>query len=102
MKGRNLPVDISVHVRRKDGKKISEKEARAALWAAHKLVQSGKSLTALKEWDIKAVNWRVGGRSYRYSGGDVEQALIDMGGILETVGMSAIRAGVPDSGPEDA
>jgi hypothetical protein len=92
--------DITIRLRRKDGRKVTAAEARKALWAAHKIAQHGGNPVAeLREWDIEAIDWRKEFRSgrtksYRYAGSDAAAAITDMGGILEDIGMAGLRVEV--------
>lgn len=89
--------DITVRMRRRDGKKVSPLTAKKALWAAHKIAQRGGSIAAhLTEWEVEAVDWRAGRRSYTYTGSDATAALENLGGILETLTMEGLRVGVPE------
>lgn len=86
--------DITLHFKRRDGKPVSDKEARAALWAAHKIAQSGKNVTdEMREWIIEAIDWKVGNRRYHYGPARINEVVGNMGGILESIGLDGIRAG---------
>lgn len=88
-------VDITIRITRKDGKPATRTDARKALWAAHKILQRGGSLRELKAWDIHAIDWRntyASGHSKTYTyDTDMDEVLGNMGGILESVGMDALR-----------
>ncbi len=103
-RNRGKVTDITIRMRRKDGRRVSEDEAKAALWAAHKIAQrpGGDILRELREWDIEAVNWRNVYRSgkekrYRYTGKDAAEAIGAMGGIFEWAGLEGLRVGTPDT-----
>jgi len=93
---RKRVVDITVRLRRKDGKRVSAKEAKAALWAAHKIAQKGGDVAAgLREWVIEAINWRntyASGHSktFQYTE-NLTEVIGNMGGILESAGLSGLR-----------
>lgn len=88
--------DITIRMRRKDGHRTTAQQAKAALWAAHKRAQRGEEVE-LRDWIIEAVDWRKGsGREYSYTGSRAAEAIANMGGILETVGMDGLRVEVPD------
>lgn len=96
--------DITVRLRRKDGAKVSPEQARAALWAAHKIAQRGGDVEAeMREWDIRGINWRTvtkGGRekTYNYAPGgrtSITEVIGNMGGIFESVGLAGLRVEVP-------
>lgn len=84
--------DVTLDFKRRDGKRVSEDEARRALWAAHKLVQSGGSVKDLKEWEIEAIDWRADEREYHYGASRIDEVLGNLGGILETIGLEGIKA----------
>lgn len=89
-------VDITVRLRRKDGQKATADQAKAALWAAHKIAQKGGNVvTALREWKIEAIDWRntyASGRSKSFTyTEDLTDVLANMGGILETAGLDGLR-----------
>jgi hypothetical protein len=88
--------DITIRLRRKDGRKVDAATARRALWAAHKIAQKGGSLKdEMREWVIEAIDWRkTPGKKYEYSGNNVTDVIANMGGILETVGMDNLRVEV--------
>lgn len=91
--------DITLHFRRHDGKPVSDKEARAALWAAHKIAQSGKNVTTeMREWVIEGIDWKVGSRRYHYGPSRINEVVGNMGGILESIGLEGIRAAKPGKG----
>lgn len=89
-------VDISIRMSRKDGKRVSRSEARKALWAAHKIVQKGGSLsTALREWRVHAIDWKNtypsgAEKEYHYTS-KLDEVFGSMGGILETIDFDTLR-----------
>lgn len=97
--------DVTVHMRRKDGKRVTKEEAKRALWAAHKIAQrGGDPFAELREWTIEAINWRnvyKSGRekTYRYdSPAAIADVIGNIGGIMETIGMDKLRVAVPERG----
>lgn len=113
MKGKRSPkrkriVDITVRLQRKDGRKVAAEEAKAALWAAHKIAQAGGNVvTALREWNIHAIDWRntyASGRdkTFHYSArtSDLSEVLGNMGGILETAGLKGLRVALVNKGEQ--
>lgn len=98
-------VDITVRLRRKDGRRAGADEAKAALWAAHKIAQAGGNVvTALREWDIQAIDWRntyASGKSKTFTYTDnVSEVLGNMGGILETAGLAGLRVALVNKGEQ--
>jgi hypothetical protein len=97
--------DITIRMRRKDGRKVSGAVARKALWAAFKIAKRGGNLaTELREWTIEAINWRNvyqsgGEKTYTYSTSDaVAEALQAMGGIFNSINWETdLRVAVPDA-----
>lgn len=92
---RNPISDITLHFKRRDGKPVSDKEARAALWAAHKIAQKpgGNVETDMREWVIEGIDWKAGPREYHYGPGKITEVIGNMGGILESIGLDGVRAG---------
>lgn len=97
--------DITIRLRRKDGARTTAAQAKAALWAAHKIAQKGGDVDReLREWDIKGIDWRTVTRrgrekTYNYApGGKVSMGEVvgALGGIFEYLGMDGLRVGVPD------
>ncbi len=98
---RKKSYDITIRMRRKDGKRVTAEEAKRALWAAHKIAQHGGSITReLREWKIEAIVWRtIPGKEYTYddhSKSGTQEVLENMGGILETLGLEGLRVAVPE------
>lgn len=98
-------VDITVRLRRKDGAKATAEQAKAALWAAHKIAQKGGNVvTALREWSIEAIDWRntyASGKSKTFTYTDnVAEVLANMGGILETAGLDGLRVALVNRGEQ--
>ena len=92
--------DFTVHMRRKDGKKVTAKEARAALWVAYKLARDGQDLnTALKEWHIEGIDWHNDDEKiYNYGSERAAEILVALGGVLHTINWNKdLRIEVPDS-----
>lgn len=92
--------DFTVRMWRKDKKKVTAKEARAALWVAYQLAVKGEDLeTALREWHIEAINWRNDDdKIYTYGSDRAAEILVSLGGILKTIDWNRdIRAEVPDT-----
>lgn len=99
MTKKNKIKDFTVRMWRKDKKKVTAKEARAALWVAYKLAKEGKDLgTALREWHIEAIDWRnEDGKVFTYGGERAAEILVALGPILNTIDWNNdIRAEVPD------
>lgn len=93
--------DFTVRLIRKDGRKVTAKEARAALWAAYKIARKGGDLaTEMREWTILAINWRNDdGKEYEYGSERAEEILTALGGILHMLDWNHdLRAEVPDNG----
>ena len=94
--------DISIRIRRRDGQPATLRQARAALWVAHKIAQRGGDVEReLREWVIVAINWRNVYRSgkektYRYTDG-ITEVIAAMGGIFEDKGLDGLRVEVPDA-----
>lgn len=94
-------VDITVRLRRKDGGKANAEQAKAALWAAHKIAQKGGDVaTALREWKIEAIDWRNTyasghGKTFTYTE-KLTDVIANMGGILETIGLDGLRVALVD------
>lgn len=97
--------DITVRLRRKDGTPSTAAQAKAALWAAHKIAQKGGDVEKeMREWEIKGINWRTVSRrgrerTYNYAPGgrvSISEVIGSMGGILETQGMEGLRVAVVD------
>lgn len=80
---REAPSDITIHMKRKDGKHFTKAEARAAVWAAHKIVQRGGSVRDMREWEFEAVDWRHGKREKHYGRAAIDEVLNAIGPILE-------------------
>lgn len=98
-------VDITIRIRRKDGRKATLEQARAALWAAHKIAQKGGDVEAgLREWKIEAVNWRNTYASGKFKDftykEDISEVLANMGGILEVVGLAKLRVELVNRGEQ--
>jgi len=94
-------VDITVRLRRKDGKKTTAEQAKAALWAAHKIAQKGGNVaTALREWKIEALDWRntyASGHSKTFTYTEnLTEVLANMGGVFETLGLDGLRVALVD------
>lgn len=95
-------IDITIRMRRKDGTPTTREQARKALWAAHKAARRGHGVgELLTHWTIEAVDWRntyASGKFkvYAYTGAKAAQAIDDMGGLLEEIGMDKLRVEVPD------
>lgn len=93
---RRRVVDITIRLRRKDGRRADAKEAKAALWAAHKIAQKGGNpVEQLRDWVIEAVDWRntyPSGhtKTFRYTE-KLEEVIANMGGILESLGLEGLR-----------
>lgn len=99
MSKKNKLKDFTVRMWRKDKKKVTAKEARAALWAAYKLAKEGKDLeTALRDWHIEAINWRNSDdKVFIYGSERAAEVLVALGGILNTIDWNNdLRAEVPD------
>lgn len=89
-------IDVTIRIQRRDGRKTTEADARRALWAAHEILRKGGRLSeALREWRVSAIDWRntfASGNSkeYQYTT-DIEEVLGNLGGVLRTVGIGALR-----------
>ncbi len=92
--------DITIRLRRKDRRRITREEARAALWAAQEIARRGGDVEAeMRDFDIEAIDWRHTYRSgrqktYRYVRGGsppVSEVLVSIVGILREVDMNALR-----------
>lgn len=98
--------DFTIRLRRKDGRRATPREAKAALWAAHKIAQRGGNVvTALKEWEIHAIDWRNRYRSgrvkeFHYGRDQVTEAIGNMGGILESLGLDGLRVALVNKGEQ--
>lgn len=101
-KQRGKITDITIRLRRVDGRRPTEADARAALWAAHKIAQRGGDVSReLREWRIDGIDWHniyATGKekTYQYRATDIDTAIAAMGGILEDIGMKGIRIAFPD------
>lgn len=90
-------VDVTIKLKRKDGRPASEEQARNALWAAQEIARKGGDVTELmKEWEIHAIDWRNTYRNghykdYHYNAEDISDVLAAMVGILRDVGKARLR-----------
>ena len=76
--------DITVRMVARSSGKWTPAQVKKAFWAAHKLGAS-----ALREWTLDAVDWR--GWMYPTAKASVDEAIENLGGIVNTVGMKALR-----------
>lgn len=95
--------DITIHMRRKDGRKATADQARKAFWAAQEIARRGGDIAKeMREWELVAIDWRhTPGKEYRYDQGTPskpQEVLENLIGIIRTVGMSGltVRIGRPE------
>ncbi len=100
MSKKNKIKDFTVRMWRKDKKKVTAKEARAALWVAYKLAKNGENLdVALRDWHIEAINWRnQDEKVFTYGSDRAAEILVALGPILNSLDWNNdLRAEVPDT-----
>lgn len=100
---RKKKYDITIHMRRKDGRKASEAETRNAFWAAQEIARHGGDVNKeMREWELVGIDWQnIPGKLYHYdkdTPSSVTEAFQNLVGMIREVGKAGltIRLGRPE------
>ncbi len=100
---RKKKYDVTVHMRRKDKRRMTEQEARNAFWAAQEIARHGGDVNKeMREWELVAIDWQTTpGKLYHYdknAPSTAVEALQNLVGIIREVGKAglSIRLGRPE------